>query len=113
VLHREALASTAPADSFTELYRRSYYPGRETARMTEFDFDIRISPGMLTIASTTTHGSPYLYDRRVPIIFIGNGLRPAVVDGVARTVDVAPTLAGLAGIPVPSDLDGRMLQVRR
>ncbi|MEX0907400.1 MAG: alkaline phosphatase family protein, partial [Gemmatimonadota bacterium] len=45
VLHREALESTAPADSFTVLYRRSHIPGRETSRMSEFDFDVRLAPG--------------------------------------------------------------------
>src|SRR5215203_5939118 len=45
--------------------------------------------------------------RRVPLILAGPGV-PAgrVSDCLVRTADVAPTLLGLAGAPVPSGLDG-------
>jgi arylsulfatase A-like enzyme len=38
-------------------------------------------------------------------------IAPGVSAERAATVDVAPTLARLAGIPVPHDLDGRVLDV--
>lgn len=57
----------------------------------------------------TGHGSPYLYDRRVPIILMGPGVKPGRSALRARTVDVAPTLAEWAGIAYPGDLDGRSL----
>jgi hypothetical protein len=106
------MASTEPTDSFTVLYRHSYYEGRETQRMVEFDFDLRTSPFVLTQRNETTHGSPYLYDRHVPIIFYGNGIARGSSPDRARTVDVAPTLAGLASTQTPDDLDGRPLLSR-
>jgi predicted AlkP superfamily pyrophosphatase or phosphodiesterase len=55
------------------------------------------------------HGSPYDYDRRVPILFHGPGLpaqeRPLPVD----TVDIAPTLAHVLGFVPPTSVDGRCL----
>jgi arylsulfatase A-like enzyme len=57
-----------------------------------------------------THGSPYYYDRHVPLIFLGAGVPAGVVNERAATVDVAPTLASLARIPAPDDLDGRVLE---
>jgi arylsulfatase A-like enzyme len=57
------------------------------------------------------HGSPYLYDRTVPLIFLGPGVSPGKTNERARTVDVAPTLACLASIPVPVATDGRALPV--
>jgi len=57
----------------------------------------------------TGHGSPYWYDRWVPLIFFGQGIEAGRSDTAVFTVDVAPTLAGLSGIPVPDGLDGRRL----
>ena len=58
-----------------------------------------------------SHGSPWDYDRRVPIIF----WRPA---GPAqerfwpiRTVDIAPSLAHLVGLTPPGEIDGRCLHL--
>jgi hypothetical protein len=56
-----------------------------------------------------SHGSPYLYDRAVPILFWGSGIEPARVAGPAATIDIAPTLAQRIGLTPPGDLDGRPL----
>lgn len=58
------------------------------------------------------HGSPWDYDRRVPILFWRKGLtgfeQPAPVD----TVDIAPTLAALLALPVKAgEFDGRCLDI--
>ncbi|MDD3800542.1 MAG: alkaline phosphatase family protein, partial [Novosphingobium sp.] len=60
----------------------------------------------------TTHGSPWDYDRRVPLLFWRKGMagleQPAPVD----TVDIAPTLAAVLGLQVPAgSFDGRCLDV--
>ena len=60
----------------------------------------------------TSHGSPYAYDRAVPLVFFGPGIEPGRVDGPAWTVDIAPTLAALLGVRVPDDLAGRPLPMR-
>lgn len=55
----------------------------------------------------TGHGTPYAYDRRVPLIFWGpwkGGERPEPV----RTVDLAPTLAHALGLKA-GPVDGRIL----
>jgi arylsulfatase A-like enzyme len=59
----------------------------------------------------SVHGSPYELDRMVPLLFMGPGVTPGLSDLQARTVDVAPTLARLAGIPFPDGLDGRPLLI--
>ena len=60
-------------------------------------------------ARGTGHGSPYYYDRHVPLVFFGADVDAGVSRDPVRTVDIAPTLAALAGIAVPDDLDGRPL----
>jgi predicted AlkP superfamily pyrophosphatase or phosphodiesterase len=57
----------------------------------------------------TSHGSPYAYDRAVPLIFYGAGVAAGQVTGPAATVDIAPTLANLLGVEAPHPLDGRAL----
>jgi arylsulfatase A-like enzyme len=47
---------------------------------------------------------------RVPLIICGPGLPPARVDDQVRHVDLLPTLADLAGVEVPSTVDGRSLR---
>lgn len=63
-------------------------------------------------ASVATHGSPYIYDRRVPILFWwpnADGFEQPL--GV-ETVDIMPTLAALLKLPVPAEeIDGRCLDL--
>jgi arylsulfatase A-like enzyme len=61
----------------------------------------------------STHGSPYWYDRHVPLIFYGAGVEAGETAEPVLTVDVAPTLARMIGIAVPEGLDGRPLAVPR
>ena len=59
-----------------------------------------------------THGSPWDYDRRVPILFWREGARAEERSDPAATVDILPTLAASIGLPVPArEIDGRCLTV--
>lgn len=100
-----------PADSFGTFLRNSYYPGRAAGWLTRYGVEMRFGFEQLVhVATGTTHGSAYWYDRHVPLILLGNAVAPGRSDEAAYTVDFAPTLAALAGIPVPDDLDGRPLR---
>ena len=104
------LVGGMPADSFAVLFRNSYYPGRSSGPLSRFGVEIRYdNHDLVSGPQGTTHGSPYWYDRWVPLMLIGAGVRPGVSDARAYTVDLAPTLAGLAGIPAPSDRDGAVI----
>lgn len=62
----------------------------------------------------SSHGSPWDYDRRVPIIFWWPGIEGFEQPAAVETVDIAPTLADLIGFKVaPGEMDGRVLQVRQ
>jgi len=113
VMTEDELASEgAPADSFVALYRNSYFRGRNAGTLGRSGMWVRFTEGtLLAYARGSSHGSPYLYDRGVPLIFMGPGVTGGVSDSVARTVDLAPTLAGLLGIAMPDDLDGRVLTI--
>ena len=56
----------------------------------------------------TSHGTPYYYDQRVPVILMGSGIRAGKYFGRATPADIAPTLAALCGITL-STRDSRVL----
>lgn len=57
-----------------------------------------------------SHGSPWDYDRRVPIVFWWPGVPPTEPATAIETVDIAPTLAPLLGIAAPP-VDGRCVEI--
>ena len=57
-----------------------------------------------------THGSPWDYDRRVPLLFWRKGLPGFEQPLSVETVDIAPTLAATIGLRV-GELDGRCLDL--
>lgn len=62
--------------------------------------------------AVATHGSPWDYDRRVPILFWRRGLAGFEQPAPVETVDIAPTLAAVVGLQVPAgDFDGRCLDI--
>jgi len=57
-----------------------------------------------------THGSPWDYDRRVPILFWRKRQAAAPSEAAVETVDIMPTLAAMAGLTLaPGSFDGRCL----
>lgn len=60
----------------------------------------------------SSHGSPWDYDRRVPILFWWRGIEGFEQPAAIETVDIAPTLANLVGLKLaPTEMDGRVLQL--
>jgi arylsulfatase A-like enzyme len=107
------LTTPPPADSFAVLMRNSYHPDRWLGGFGSAGSGVvfRFEEGYYPDASArgTGHGTPYYYDRHVPLVFFGPGVEAGVSHDPVRTVDIAPTLAALAGIAAPDDLDGRPL----
>lgn len=62
-------------------------------------------------SAISSHGSVWDYDRRVPIVFWTPNGQSQERFWQIRTVDIAPTLANIAGAPVPETIDGRCLDL--
>jgi predicted AlkP superfamily pyrophosphatase or phosphodiesterase len=59
-----------------------------------------------------THGSPWDYDRRVPILFWRKGMTPFEQPGPVETVDIAPPLSAVDRLKVPEGaFDGSCLDL--
>ncbi len=97
--------------SLAQRVRASYYPGRSG------DFILLLKRGVMPIPAGTvgyvaTHGSPWDYDRRVPILFWRKGMARFEQPHPVQTVDIAPTLLRVLGQPIPADaFDGRCLDL--
>jgi hypothetical protein len=57
-----------------------------------------------------SYGSLYNYDAQVPLCFFGPHFRAATFDDPVQSIDLAPTLARVLGVPVPSSATGRVLE---
>ena len=66
--------------------------------------DKSIVPG-----NATTHGTYNDYDQRVPLVLLGGGIPKGRYDQPASPSDIAPTLARLCGLSLPS-ATGRVLE---
>lgn len=65
-----------------------------------------------SVGYVATHGSPWDYDRRVPMLFWRKGLTGEEQPAPVETVDIAPTLAAVLGLKVPDGaFDGRCLDI--
>ena len=91
--------------------KASYYRGGSG------DLIVALKPLVTPIADPThgsvaTHGSFWDYDRRVPILFWWKGITSFEQPHGVETVDIAPTLAALADVPVGAPkVDGRCLDL--
>jgi predicted AlkP superfamily pyrophosphatase or phosphodiesterase len=69
-----------------------------------------VTPIRDTKSSVATHGSPWDYDRRVPIVFWRRGMARSDRDQPIETADIMPTLAAMLGMPLGNrTIDGKCL----
>lgn len=66
------------------------------------------SPDAKKAHTGTSHGAPYFYDQRVPVLLMGFGIQPGEYFGPITPADIAPTLAALTGVTLATR-DGRVL----
>ena len=57
----------------------------------------------------TGHGTAHEYDRHVPLVFMGNGIKAGTYADESGPEDIAPTLAHLLGLSFPREYDSRLL----
>jgi predicted AlkP superfamily pyrophosphatase or phosphodiesterase len=110
---RAAPGPSGPPDNWSLIQRAkaSFDPERSG------DFLVLLKPRVTPIFDTSrgyvsTHGSPWDYDRKVPILFWRKGMRPFEQTLAVETADILPTLASLIGVPIaPGTIDGRCLDL--
>ena len=59
-----------------------------------------------------THGTHYAYDRTVPILVCGPGIKPAIIDREVHPEALAQAIASRLGLPEPNGaLDRRLDEI--
>jgi len=73
--------------------------------------DLIVAPAERWIlsTSTTTHGTHYSYDQRVPVLLYGAAVKPGRYTNAASPADLVPSLAAVAGVEIAAT-DGRVLK---
>ncbi len=110
-LSHQELLNGETQDSLSVLFQHSFVPDRLGGLLSPYGVEMWWAENTLDwgFPRGTTHGSPYYYDRWVPLVLMGPGIEAGEIDRPVRPMDLAPTLAWLAGIPFPGDLDGKPL----
>lgn len=92
------LVGPRPADDpFFDLEQRAFFAPRSgdlVARVRQYVYLGGYGGG-------TGHGTPYDYDRHVPLVFLGPGIAPGARDVETGPEDIAWTLGRLLGLPYP------------
>src|SRR5690606_8482890 len=99
---RDELLGGTERNEFADDWRRSFHPERSA------DLLIQLAPGVVSYAEGTGHGTPYEYDQHVPLAIRGPGWTGVDRRPVA-TVDIAPTIAAMVGVPIAEGIDGRAI----
>ena len=98
--------------SMDQRFHESYDPARSgdlaVAYPPRTSFGLPRGPGDVVAG----HGSPWDYDRQVPILFWWPGVAKDTRSAPIETVDIAPTLAALATVPTPV-VDGVCLNLTK
>lgn len=82
----------------------SFHPAR--SGHIYYELNPYVVPG--SARAGTTHGSPWSYDARVPLLWFGRTVRRGRYRE-ASVADIAPTLAAILGVSAPRGSEGRLL----
>jgi predicted AlkP superfamily pyrophosphatase or phosphodiesterase len=103
VYSREQLENGVSGDYIAQAEMNGYYPARSG------DLFIIYEPYFLPVSSGTSHYSPYAYDRHVPILFMGPGIKAGEYNATVAPNDIAPTLATMISTQTPAGSAGKVL----
>jgi predicted AlkP superfamily pyrophosphatase or phosphodiesterase len=103
VYSRQQLDNGVAGDFIASAEMNGYFPRRSG------DLSVVFESGYIPGTIGTTHFSPYAYDRHVPVLFMGPGIRPGRYNASIEPNDIAPTLATMLDLQTPSGSSGRVL----
>jgi hypothetical protein len=102
--HADLLGEPPPVDPDFPLFQRAFFQPRSAHLITRLKPYVYVG----SYVGGTSHGTVQDYDRHVPVVFMGPGVKPGTYAGESGPEDIAPTLGVLLGLDYPSR-DGRAL----
>lgn len=74
------------------------------------DVIVNLEPGWMEYGKKgSTHGAPYSYDTRVPVLFFGKGVKKGRTYQRCYITDIAPSISVILNIAMPSGCSGNPL----
>lgn len=99
------LSSTTLNSKVKDMIANGYYPRRSG------DIQLVLQPGYIDGGATgTTHGAWNPYDSHIPLLFYGWNIKPGKTNRETYMTDIAPTVAGLLRIQMPSGTVGKVIE---
>ena len=102
--HADLLGEPPPGDPEFRLFRNAFFQPRSAHLVTRLKPYVYVG----SYVGGTSHGTVQDYDRHVPVVFMGAGIKPGSYDAESGPEDIAPTLGALLGLDYPEQ-DGRTL----
>jgi hypothetical protein len=104
--HGRLLGEPPPDDPQFPLFRASFFEPRSPHLIPRFKPHVYVDD---EYSGGTGHGTVHDYDRHVPVVFMGAGVRPGRHEARVGPEDIAPTLARLLGLDYRLEADQRVL----
>ena len=104
--HADLLGDPQDDDPYRPLYVNSFHEPRSQHLIVRLKKNHYVDRSQ----GSTGHGSPYDYDRHVPLMLWGPGIKPGRYGKPAGPEDLAPTLGMVIGLQMPTEPDGRLLR---
>lgn len=106
VYTHDDLQSTKPSsDPYLELFRNAFFAPRSPHLQVLFKREVYVT----STVGGTGHGSAYEFDRHVPVVFMGPGIKAGRYADPSGPEDIAPTIAQILGLRFPREYDSRVL----
>jgi predicted AlkP superfamily pyrophosphatase or phosphodiesterase len=103
--HADLLGEAPAADPDFWLFQNAFFQPRSAHLVTRLKRNVYVG----SYVGGTSHGTVQDYDRHVPILFMGPGVKPGTYEAESGPEDIAPTLGALLGLDYPEQ-DGRTLR---
>jgi arylsulfatase A-like enzyme len=103
--HADLLGEPPSDDPDFWLFRNAFFQPRSAHLITRLKRYVYVG----SYVGGTSHGTVQDYDRHVPVVFMGPGVKPGSYGAESGPEDIAPTLGALLGLDYPEQ-DGRTLR---
>jgi predicted AlkP superfamily pyrophosphatase or phosphodiesterase len=101
----DLIGEAQPNDPYFTLVQNSFFAPRSP----DITVVLKKYLYMDTYVGGTGHGTVYDYDRHIPVVFAGPGIKAGSYNQACGPEDIAPTLARLLKLTMPKEDDARVL----
>jgi arylsulfatase A-like enzyme len=103
--HSDLMSIADSTDPYLKLFQNAFFQPRSPHLSILAKKHVYLSP----YPGGTGHGTAHEYDRHIPIVFMGKGIKPGTYEAECGPEDIAPTLAYLLDLAYPREDDSRLL----